>query len=181
MSDREFDGISDHFQLIESQVQFGDSKASLLVAGNAILLAICGSFIKLLSGCNSSNFSFDCLEPTASLLLVSISGFCILASVTFALFAALPGKIHLQPPEQLYLLSYIATLKSDEFISKYMSTSHDEFYIQALKAIHGKSVFATRKFKLLRFSIYSTLWGIALLALAFLIEVSSVVVKHVCA
>ena len=31
---------------IESQVQFGDNKASLLVAGDAILLAACGGLIK---------------------------------------------------------------------------------------------------------------------------------------
>lgn len=38
------------FAQIESQVQFGDSKASFLVAGNAILLAVDGGLFQLISG-----------------------------------------------------------------------------------------------------------------------------------
>jgi hypothetical protein len=44
------------FEQIESQVQFGDNKAALLIAGNVILLAINGAVVKMGSGCQKANF-----------------------------------------------------------------------------------------------------------------------------
>jgi hypothetical protein len=45
----------DFFSQIESQVQFGDTKASLLIAGDAILLATTSGLVRMVSGCPADN------------------------------------------------------------------------------------------------------------------------------
>ena len=57
MSDDKAAFLRDVFNQVESQVQFGDSMASLLVAGDAILLGVSGGLIGRFPGLQEKRFS----------------------------------------------------------------------------------------------------------------------------
>jgi pycsar effector protein len=167
------DFLDSLFEQIESQVQFGDSKASLLVAGDAILLAVCGSLIKMVSGCPGEEFTVSCLVPSVSLGLATCAAAFLTVSLMLALRAARPAKIHNQPPSELFLVSYIAGLDCDEFTRKYGDASSDYLIEEALKTIHGKAVYATQKFRLLRTAVNSTLLSLGFMVAALILAVGS--------
>ena len=172
MTHKHFDYLGSHFQQIESQVQFGDSKASLLVAGNAILLAVSGSLVKMLSGCLGNEFTISCMEMSWSLSLSISSGVMLMISVVLSLLAARPAKIHGNPNPELFLLSYIATLDRDEFVKDYIDTTPDELTKDALKCIYGKSVFAAKKFRLLKWAIDTTILSLVFIVISLIFAVA---------
>jgi hypothetical protein len=93
------------FDQIESQVQFGDHKASLLVAGDALLLAVSGGLIQMVAGCPANEFSVQCVQPSAPLALALLTALLLVVSLGCALRAARPAGIHENPPPSLFLLS----------------------------------------------------------------------------
>ena len=145
------------FDQIEGQVQFGDSKASLLIAGNAVLLAVSGGLIRMVSGCQGDAVGVSCLQPSLSLGLATIAAMLLTIGLVYALLAARPAKIHDQPPPALFLLSYIALIDRDVFAKKYVDASPGDLVQEALTSIHGKAGLATRKFRLLKRAIDATL------------------------
>ena len=94
--------LDNFFQMIESQVQFGDNKASLLLAGDAILLAVSGSLIQMVSGCQGEAFTVNCVVPSVSLVLAVIAAALLTISLALALLAARPARIHGNPPPLNY-------------------------------------------------------------------------------
>jgi len=152
------------FEQIESQVQFGDSKASLLVAGDAILLAVIGGLVKMVSGCQGDDFTVSCMVPSVSLGLAVGAAVLLTFSLTCALLAARPARVHDQPRPELFLLSHIARMDPRAFAKQYTDASPDDLIQAALKTIHGKAGYATRKFRLLKHAIDA-----ALLSLGFMV------------
>ena len=167
------DFIDSLFEQIESQVQYGDSKASLLVAGDAILLAVSGSLIKMVSGCQGDEFTVSCTVPSVSLGLATCAAALLTLSLVLALRAARPAKIHNQPPSELFLLSHIARLDRDEFIRKYNEASPDYLIEAALSAIHGKAVYATKKFRLLKHAVNSTMLSLGFMVATLIVAVGN--------
>ena len=161
------------FEQIESQVQFGDSKASLLVAGDAILLAVSGGLIKMVSGGPGNDFTVSCLVPSVSLGLATTAAVLLTLSLVFALLAARPAKIHDQPPPELFLLSNIARMDRAAFAEKYIDTSPEDIVQEALNSIYGKAVYATRKFRLLKRAIDSTLLSLGFMVATLLVAIVS--------
>jgi hypothetical protein len=161
------------FGQIESQVQFGDSKASLLVAGDAILLAVSGGLIKMVSGCPGKDFTVSCLVPSVSLGLATTAAVLLTLSLVCALLAARPAKIHDQPPPELFLLSNIARMDRAAFAEKYIDTSPDDLVQEALSSIYGKAVYATRKFRLLKRAIDATLLSLGFMVATLLVAIGS--------
>lgn len=149
--------LNSFFEQVESQVQFGDSKASLLIAGDAILLAVSGGLIKMVSGCHGDQFNASCMVPSVSLALATTAAAVLTLSLAFALLAARPAKVHDQPPPEIFLLSHIAHTDRDAFAKKYTEASPDDLIQAALTSIHGKAAYATRKFRLLKRAIDLTL------------------------
>ncbi len=145
------------FEQIEYQVQFGDTKASLLVAGDAILLASSGSLVKMVSGCPGDEFTVSCMIPSVSLVLATVASALLMLSLTLALLAARPAKIHDKPRDELFLLSRIAITDRHKFVRRYLNTSPQLLAKEALRTIHGKAKFATRKFRLLKLATNTTL------------------------
>jgi hypothetical protein len=164
------------FQQIESQVQFGDSKASLLVAGDAILLAVSGSLIKMVSGCHGDEFTVSCIVPSVSLGLATAAAALLTVSLVFALLAARPAKIHDQPPPDLFLLSHIARTDCDAFAKMYIEASPDDLIQAALRVIHGKAVYANQKFRLLKRAIYATLLSLGFMVATLVVAVGGRVI-----
>jgi Family of unknown function (DUF5706) len=148
------------FEQIESQVQFGDSKASLLVAGDAILLAVSGGLIKMVSGCQGDDFTVSCMVPSASLGLATFAAVLLSFSLVCSLLAARPARIHDQPLPELFLVSHIARIDVETFAKQYTAASSDDLVQEALKAIHGKARYADKKFRLLKHAVDSTLMSI---------------------
>jgi hypothetical protein len=161
------------FEQIESQVQFGDTKASLLVAGDAVLLAVGGGLIKMVSGCPGDTFAVSCLVPSVSLGLATSAAALLTLGLVCALLAARPATIHDQPPPELFLLSNIARMGRDAFAQKYIDASPDDLVQEAMSSIHGKAVYATRKFRLLKRAIDATLLGLGFMAAALLAAIVS--------
>jgi hypothetical protein len=159
------------FEQIESQVQFGDSKASLLVAGDAILLAVSGGLIKMVSGCHGDNFTVGCLVPSVNLGLATTAAALLTLSLVCALLAARPARIHDQPPPELFLFSNIARMGRDAFARKYIDASPADLVQEALSSIYGKAVYATRKFRLLKRAIDATLLGLGFMVATLLVAI----------
>jgi hypothetical protein len=166
------DFLDSLFEQIEGQVQYGDSKASFLVAGDAVLLAVCGGLIKMVSGCRADEFTVSCMVPSVSLGLATTAAALLTLSLVFALLAARPAKIHKQPPPELFLLSYIARTNRDAFTKMYIDASPDELIQSALNTIHGKAVYATEKFRLLKRAIDSTLLSLGFMVAALVVALS---------
>jgi Family of unknown function (DUF5706) len=160
------------FDQIESQVQFGDAKASLLIAGNAILLGISGGLAKLLAGCPGDEISFRCMTVSAELVVALLSSALFILALVFSLVAARPARIHSKPTAEFFLLSHVARLKRAEFVEKYKTASHAELTDDALRTIHAKACFATAKFRRLRYAVDCTLTGLALMAAAMLVAIA---------
>ena len=173
MEERKTEFLRSHFEQIESQVQFGDHKASLLVAGDAILLATCGGLIRMVSGCPKDDFTVSCMAPSASLGLATSAAFFLLLSLFCALMAARPNKVHRRPPTDLFLLSHVARMQRQTFIKNYEDASYSDLVKEALATIHGKAVYADKKFRWLRWAVRATLLSLGFLVLTLLVAIAS--------
>ena len=154
------------FDQIESQVQFGDSKAALLVAGDAILLAVSGDLVKMVSGCQGNNLSMTCMVSSVSLGLATVAAALLAISLIYALLAARPSRVHDEPQPIFFLFSYVARMDPKVFADLYTAASPDDLIQAALNAIHGKAVYASRKFQLLKRAIDATLLGVGFMVAA---------------
>jgi len=170
---REF--LRSHFEQIESQVQFGDHKASLLVAGDAILLAICGGLIRMVSGCPKDAFTVSCMVPSVSLGLATIAAALLIFSLTCALRAALPAKVQSSDCDEFFHHGNVANMTFDVFKGMYKEASYSDLVEQALGAIYGKAAYATIKFQYLRWAIQATLLSLGFIVLTLLAAVASLV------
>jgi hypothetical protein len=159
------------FEQIESQVQFGDTKASLRIAGDAILLAICGGLIKVVSGCKGADFTVNCIAPSITLSLAVIAAAFLIFSLTYALLAAHPSPVIDRPRPELFLLSRIAELGPNEFAAQYKDLSTDDLVEEALTTIHGKAEYATKKFKRLKLAIQATLLSLGFMVATPLVAI----------
>jgi hypothetical protein len=175
MEERKAEFLRSHFEQLESQVQFGDHKASLLVAGDAILLAICGGLIRMLSGCQGDKLTMSCVVPSFSLYLAIAAAALLISSLFCALYAALPNKVHRKPPTELFLLSHVARMQRQQFIRVYEDASYSDLVKQALTAIHGKAVYADKKFRWIRRAVQATLLSLGFIVLTLLVAVASYV------
>ncbi len=160
------------FVQIETQVQFGDSKASLLVAGDAILLAISGGLIKVVSGCEGAALTLSCMAPSIPLGLAAAAAAFLVLSLAFSLLAARPARIHARPNPDLFLLSYIASMDEGRFLKSFREASSDDLQRHALTTIHGKATYATRKFRWLKRAVDATLLSLVLMAATPLIAIA---------
>lgn len=161
------------FGLMESQVQFGDNKASLLVAGDAILLAITGELIKTVSGCGTTEFTVDCAVVSVPLVSATVAALGLITSLTCALWAARPAAIHGSPPRQFFLFSYLARIKHEDFVEWYRTISDEELLTEALRTIHSKAAYATRKFRWLKSAIHATLFSLVFVVATVLAAAAS--------
>lgn len=166
------------FNQIESQVQFGDSKAQLLVAGDAILLALSADLIKFLSGCHGDDFSISCIQFSPSLALAITAAAFLAISLVCALLAARPAPIHDakiddDAPLQLLLFSHIARMEREVFAKEYLGAPSERLIQEALMQIHGKARYAKRKFHLLKKAIDNTLVSLGFMVASLAVGIIS--------
>ena len=157
------DLLRDYSQQIESQVQFGDNKATLLITGNGVLLAISGALAKTVSGCADQQLAVGCLDRTPQLGLALGAAVLLVVSLACALLAARPAPIHNDPPQELFLFSYVGGMKKEEYIDRVREISAEDLASDALRAIWGRAKYAKRKFRWLRHAIHASLASLVLL------------------
>ena len=103
--------------LVEDQVKFADTKASLLVAGNALLLNLCISLITHALDCSTKSAPSSCGNVHATTAFGILAALLLLCSVALALFAVRPNnKLHKHPPAEMFLFSWIADQSADAYI-----------------------------------------------------------------
>ena len=157
------DLLRDYSQQIESQVQFGDNKATLLITGNGILLAISGGLARTVSGCPEKELAAECVALTPQLGLAIGAGLLIVFSLTCALFAARPAAIHKNPLPELFLFSYVGGLDKERYLELVGAATDEKLATDALCAIWGKAHYARKKFRWLRYAIHASLASLFLL------------------
>jgi len=165
MDDRKTLYLHGFFNQVESQVQFGDNKASLLIAGDSILLAINGGVIKMVSDCPKDEFTFSCMSFSAPLALSIVGAALLVAGLACALRAARPARIHDDPPPEFFLLSHVARSEPDKLLGTYRAASGDDMEQWALQTIRGKAEYATGKFRWLKRAVDATLLSLAFLVI----------------
>src|SRR5687767_5238119 len=97
------------------------------------------------------------MVPSVPLGLAAIAAVLLVVSLTCALLAARPARIHDQPPPEFFLLSHIARTDRHAFVKAYKDASFDDLVDAALESIHGKAKYATAKFRWLRRAVNATL------------------------
>jgi hypothetical protein len=157
---------------IEGQVQFGDTKASLLIAGDAILLGISGGLINLIWPATDNRFASSHASTLLIIGAIATSTLLVLA-LALALWTARPAPVHDKPVANFFLLSYIARLTPEAFIASYNSSSVGALSEEALLTIHGKARYAATKFRCLKWAIYATLLSLGIFAVTLLLALIS--------
>ena len=146
--------LMDH---IESQVAFGDTKAGLLLAADAILLVALGSFV------TADHPGFASLSGVTKVLL-GLSFLALTAALVLGLQTILPNLKNLRAPRsELVNFSWIAHQDRESFVSAARQTRPIELDQHIATVIHGKACLAQRKFKLLYFAARATQVGTVLI------------------
>jgi hypothetical protein len=149
--------LMDH---IEGQVAFGDTKASLLLAADAILLAALGSLI------TADHPGFASLSGVTKVLL-GLSFLALIIALILGLHTILPNWANLRAPrdsrtESLYVdFSRIARQRPESFMSAVRQANKIELDDDIAIVINGKARWAKRKFILLYFAVIATQLAVA--------------------
>jgi hypothetical protein len=152
---------------IEGQVNFGDTKAGLLLTADSIL------FAGLLAVGTSEKVNFHALR-SGTVALMGMSFAALVSALLLALLTILPSPGNLWRPDVshrgLTNFSAIASLDAAAFVERLSKESFASLEQDAAWSVHGKATWATRKFKLLYAAIALTQVTVALGASAVVIE-----------
>jgi hypothetical protein len=152
---------------LEGQVNFGDTKAGLLLTADSIL------FAGLLAVGTSEKVHFDELR-SGTVALMGLSFAALVSALLLALLTILPSRRNLWRPDVshrgLTNFSAIASLDAHAFLERLSKESFASLEQDAAWSVHGKATWATRKFKLLYAAIALTQVTVALGASAVAYE-----------
>jgi hypothetical protein len=154
---------------VEGQVAFGDTKASLLLTADSILLAAMSAVV------TGERPLIDRLS-TMSRTLLAMAFLALIVALLFALNTILPHRRTLWPtkkqePTALPVsFGWIAGQKRDDYVEYALSTKTRDLNVGLARIIHAKSVWARRKFRRLYFATIATSVGVVLAAIAILVQ-----------
>jgi hypothetical protein len=156
---------------VEGQVAFGDTKASLLLTADSILLAAMSAVV------TGEHPLIDRLSATSRTLLVLVF-LALVIGFLFALATIIPNRRNLWPTKLMtpspVNFGWIARLKEEDAYVKYaLSMKAQELNVSLARVIHGKSVWARTKFQRLYFTTVATTVGVVTAVLAILVELIS--------
>lgn len=151
---------------VESQVVFGDTKAALIVAADAILIT------GYVTGIKEFGLAGMLSRPTIVALIVSL--IILVAGLVFALVAVLPSRLHWRPTEQmnsLLLFSKIARYESPEkYATDFNRLNEESLSDHILSQVYGKSRWALFKYKIIWWSVLFTIISVSLAAISISID-----------
>ena len=149
------------FNHIETQLALGESRASVLLAANALLAAAYATVVK------DQGLIAAAHGVWASIL--GVAAIALALSLVLSLWAIFPAThatwFKKPDSEDLFFFAYIATLESSEYTSRYKKAKKDEIDESILKSIHGKSIKAREKFTVLFCAAISTVLSLAFFAI----------------
>ena len=150
------------FNHIEGQVEFGDTKAALLVAADAILI---GAYLSVVG-----EFGLTQRISRISVAIIILASLIIMIAYSLSLWTIIPNPKH-GKINSLLLYSYIATFDNPEdFVREFLDVEEDELRNEILRDVYGKSKWAHRKFTLLRWAVLLTGTSVVLVIIALLLE-----------
>jgi hypothetical protein len=153
---------------VEGQVNFGDTKAGLLLTADSILLAV------LLAVTTSQSAGLNTLRA-GTVALGALSFTALVAALFFALVTILPSRRNLVRPDLagrgLTNFSAIAAVDVEVFLQCLNDASFSQLEEDAARSVHGKAAWAKRKFTFLYLAIVLTQAAVAIGALAAVVEV----------
>ena len=159
---------------VESQVQFGDTKASLLFTADSILLAALGFFVS-----DGGAASDDLTAPTRGALVVAAA--MLVVGLLLALWVVLPSHAFKPwvanraafPRPNPFFFVWIARTSEKETEDAIVNADPASLKIDAAHSIRGKSEVADFKFRMLWLAVAATMVSVTIATLAVAIELVS--------
>jgi len=156
--------IHDH---VEGVVQFGDTKATLLIAADSLLVAA------YLTGADKLNFFSPGIDSSARVFgIVSLA--LLGLGLVLALLAATPSPSHWvgkNGTKGVLLYSSIADYKKwSDYLKELQRLGDEGVFNEMVRRIHSKSIFAHKKFTCLFLSSTSTCLSLVMAATAILLK-----------
>ena len=154
---------------VEGQVSFGDTKASLLLTADSILLAAMSAVV------TGEHPLIDRLFAMSRTLL-ALAFLALVIGLLFALNTILPNRRNLwptrneEPTASPVSFVCIALQKEQAYVDYALSTNAPDLNVSLARVIHGKSVWARRKFQRLYFATFATMAGVVTAVIAILVE-----------
>jgi hypothetical protein len=154
---------------IEAQVVFGDTKAALIVAADAILITGYVGGIK--------EFGLAGMLSRSTVVLLIASLVILVVGLILALIAVMPNSQHWRKSskgmDSLLLFSKIARYDSSKEYADDFSRLHEEaLRNEILSQVYGKSRWALSKYKVIWWSIALTIISVSLATISILIDMS---------
>ena len=153
---------------VEAQVVFGDTKAALIVAADAILITGYVAGIK--------EFGLAGMLSHSTILLLIASLIILVAGLVLALIAVMPNRRHWRARpgmDGLLLFSKVAQYESSQEYAAAFSTLHEESLSnEILSQVYGKSRWALLKYKIIWWSVLLTITSVSLAAISIVIDMS---------
>lgn len=155
---------------IESQVVFGDTKAALIVAADAILVT------GYIAGIKEFGLAGLLSRFTVALLVVSLV--ILVAGLILALIAVMPNPQHWRKSASMsmdspLLFSKIARYDSaKDYAEEFSRLDEESLSNEILSQVYGKSRWALFKYKVIWWSVLLTIISVALATVSILIDVS---------
>lgn len=155
---------------VEAQVVFGDTKAALIVAADAILITGYIAGIK--------EFGLAGMLSRSTMMLLIASLVILVAGLILALVAVMPNAKHWlkstrKDMDSPLLFSKIARYKSQELYAAAFSRLDEESLgKEILSQVYGKSRWALFKFKIIFCSVLLTIISVSLATISILIDMS---------
>jgi disulfide bond formation protein DsbB len=155
---------------VEAQVIFGDTKAALIVAADAILITGYVAGIK--------EFGLAGMLSHSTILLLIVSLIILVAGLILALIAVMPNRRHWRAGagmrmDSLLLFSKIAQYESpQEYAADFSRLNEESLSNEILFQVYGKSKWALFKYKIIWWSVLLTIISVSLATISILIDMS---------
>jgi hypothetical protein len=155
---------------IEAQVVFGDTKAALIVAADAILIT------GYIAGIKEFGLAGMLSRSTVMLLIASLV--ILVAGLILALIAVMPNPRHWRKSasmgmDSLLLFSKIARYDSaKEYVDDFSRLHEESLNNEILSQVYGKSRWALYKYKVIWWSVGLTIISVSLATISILIDMS---------
>ena len=154
---------------VESQVVFGDTKAALIVAADAILITGYIAGIK--------EFGLAGMLSPSTIWWLTASLFILVAGLVLALVAVMPSFRHWRAGagmNSVLLFSKIARYKNaEDYAAEFNGLDEEALSNQILSQIYGKSKWALLKYKIIWCSVLLTILSLSLATIAILIDIAN--------
>ena len=155
---------------IEAQVIFGDTKAALIVAADAILIT------GYIAGIKEFGLAGVFSRPTVTLLIAAL--IILVAGFILSLIAVMPSSGHWRKSARmdsnsLLLFSRIARYSTaKEYAEAFGRLDEESLNNEILSQVYGKAGWALYKYKVIWWSVLLTIVSVSLAAISILVDIS---------